>query len=103
MALILHQSGHGHSHGGVGSHGHSHKGNEHDRATKQKDDHADPEKNVVANGMFLLENNHAWEVSDKMMHNLFSWCREMLKKAICEQRFVLNAGQKAQLLALEFY
>uniref|UniRef100_G3NF31 Proton-coupled zinc antiporter SLC30A8 n=1 Tax=Gasterosteus aculeatus TaxID=69293 RepID=G3NF31_GASAC len=26
MALILHQSGHGHSHGGVGSHGHSHKG-----------------------------------------------------------------------------
>ncbi|XP_040045430.1 proton-coupled zinc antiporter SLC30A8 [Gasterosteus aculeatus] len=50
MALILHQSGHGHSHGGVGSHGHSHKGNEHDRATKQKDDHADPEKNVVANG-----------------------------------------------------
>ncbi|KAL6099527.1 slc30a8 [Pungitius sinensis] len=50
MALILHQSGHGHSHGGMGSHGHSHKGSEHDRAVKQEDDHADAEKNMVAKG-----------------------------------------------------
>lgn len=47
MALTLHQSGHGHSHGGLGSkgHGHSHKNTE--------------ESNQISNGDVDLEHNTA--------------------------------------------
>ena len=34
MALTLHQSGHGHSHGGLSSHGHSHENGENHKAEK---------------------------------------------------------------------
>ncbi|KAJ8409849.1 hypothetical protein AAFF_G00219080 [Aldrovandia affinis] len=40
MAFTLHQSGHGHSHGGLGSHGHSHgAGNAHGHEHSEGDDH----------------------------------------------------------------
>uniref|UniRef100_A0A8C2WEJ3 Proton-coupled zinc antiporter SLC30A8 n=1 Tax=Cyclopterus lumpus TaxID=8103 RepID=A0A8C2WEJ3_CYCLU len=51
MALILHQSGHGHSHGGLGSHGHSHKkGNEHHPASNQRED---PQHNASVRAAFV--------------------------------------------------
>ncbi|XP_041811263.1 zinc transporter 2 [Chelmon rostratus] len=49
MALTLHQSGHGHSHGGLSSHGHSHeKGKERNQISNHahsNGDHADLENN----------------------------------------------------------
>lgn len=46
MAFTLHQSGHGHSHGGLGSHGHSHeKKNGHSHANGN---HYDPEDQGTA-------------------------------------------------------
>ncbi|XP_034560076.1 zinc transporter 2-like [Notolabrus celidotus] len=58
MALTLHQSGHGHSHGGLSSHGHGHSHGGHSHSPKKgqkqitdhansKDDHGDPEHNGV--------------------------------------------------------
>ncbi|KAK9526630.1 hypothetical protein VZT92_015315 [Zoarces viviparus] len=71
MALILHQSGHGHSHGGLSSHGHGHgglgshghghkKGNEHNQVlnhTNQRDDQADAEQNRAASSGRALQDN----------------------------------------------
>ncbi|TNN42205.1 hypothetical protein EYF80_047631 [Liparis tanakae] len=52
MALILHQSGHGHSHGGLASHGHGHKtGSERHPASDhahQRGEPADAERNGAA-------------------------------------------------------
>ncbi|XP_054461937.1 proton-coupled zinc antiporter SLC30A2 isoform X2 [Anoplopoma fimbria] len=55
MALILHQSGHGHSHGGLSSHGHGHShknGNKPNQVLNHTNhnDHADAEQNGAANG-----------------------------------------------------
>jgi len=64
MALILHQSGHGHSHGGLASHGHGHKkGRERHPAsdhTHQGGDPADAEQNRAVDGTV-----HGREDSDK--------------------------------------
>uniref|UniRef100_UPI003AABC35E proton-coupled zinc antiporter SLC30A8-like n=1 Tax=Centroberyx gerrardi TaxID=166262 RepID=UPI003AABC35E len=54
MALTLHQSGHGHSHGGLSSHGHSHKeenGYSHvSNHAHSNDDHGDVEKKGAEHG-----------------------------------------------------
>lgn len=52
MALTLHQSGHGHSHGGLGSkaHGHSH---ETPSSNEVCNGDADPEQNASTRGMFF--------------------------------------------------
>ncbi|XP_056876831.1 proton-coupled zinc antiporter SLC30A8-like [Takifugu flavidus] len=48
MALTLHQSGHGHSHGGLGSKGHSHKTPE--RSSEVCNGAVDPEQNPARRG-----------------------------------------------------
>lgn len=68
MALTLHQSGHGHSHGGLSSHGHGHshkEGNGHiSNHAHSNDDHVDldTEQNGVDHGMltvmFILNTNY---------------------------------------------
>ncbi|XP_070840983.1 proton-coupled zinc antiporter SLC30A8 [Chaetodon trifascialis] len=56
MALTLHQSGHGHSHGGLSSHGHGHshkKGKGHSQISNHahsNGDHMDVEHNGLSNG-----------------------------------------------------
>ncbi|XP_056268875.1 proton-coupled zinc antiporter SLC30A8-like [Pseudoliparis swirei] len=61
MALILHQSGHGHSHGGLASHGHGHKkGSERHPAsdhTHQGGDPADAEQNRAVDGGRVQQHN----------------------------------------------
>lgn len=59
MALTLHQSGHGHSHGGLSSHGHSHekeRGKGHAQISNHAhfvDNLADVEQNRDDQGMFI--------------------------------------------------
>lgn len=52
MALTLHQSGHGHSHGGLGSKGHSHKTPE--RSSDICNGAVDAEQNAARTGASLL-------------------------------------------------
>lgn len=53
MALTLHQSGHGHSHGGLGSHGHAHSQNNskgHSHNHKEGKGHAHGPNHTHSNG-----------------------------------------------------
>ena len=50
MALTLHQSGHGHSHGGLSSHGHSHAPDEDGHANHAHGNHGDKDVEGVEQG-----------------------------------------------------
>ncbi|XP_043993641.1 zinc transporter 2 isoform X2 [Gambusia affinis] len=52
MALTLHQSGHGHSHGGLASHGHSH-------SPKRGKENTQTPNNIYSNECIDMEENHA--------------------------------------------
>ncbi|XP_008420963.1 zinc transporter 2 [Poecilia reticulata] len=52
MALTLHQSGHGHSHGGLASHGHSH-------SPKRGKEKTQSPNNIYSNDCIDMEENHA--------------------------------------------
>ncbi|XP_068431590.1 proton-coupled zinc antiporter SLC30A8 isoform X2 [Clinocottus analis] len=57
MALVLHQSGHGHSHGGLSSHGHSHeKGSKHSHDSNHAHQ-ADAEQRGAADGGRAQQDN----------------------------------------------
>lgn len=53
MALTLHQSGHGHSHGGLGSKGHGHSQETTERSNQICNGDADPEQNTGNKGVVL--------------------------------------------------
>lgn len=62
MALTLHQSGHGHSHGGLSSHGHSHsdeKGKGYNQISGHShDNHVDVEQKGAEHGVFLSSSHY---------------------------------------------
>ncbi|XP_014329860.1 zinc transporter 8 [Xiphophorus maculatus] len=62
MALTLHQSGHGHSHGGLASHGHSHGGlasHGHSHSPKRGKEKTQTPNNIYSNDCIDMEENHA--------------------------------------------
>lgn len=55
MALTLHQSGHGHSHGGLDSKGHGHSHEKTERSNRITNGDVDPEQNMDNKGMVLCK------------------------------------------------
>lgn len=101
MALTLHQSGHGHSHGGLGSKGHGHSHETSERSNQISNGDVDPEKNTDNKGMVLCKSlSPIYLTGRKSIINVLSGHRTHQANASVRAAFVHVVGDLLQSISV---